>query len=395
MKRKFYVSAIYTSPPNTMSGNTKIMIEIINNLADDFDFTIFTTEPETFNNNLTQYSRQFSEIIPIDYPFKKFNYFSHYSEIRYIQEIYEAYFKKNKINSEDYFFTPSGFAPDVLPVYSLRKKYEFKWVASFFLFIPTPLENIINNYKFPLLKYVIYYFYDRFLFGRILQKADLFLITNDYDRKHFPISLKDKIFAIYGGVNTEEIFKAKKGWSGEKLYDAVFCSRLHPQKGISQLLDVWSIVIKSLPDAKLAIIGNGEKSYERFLRNKAEKLGLEKNLKWFGYVNGIDKYKIYLQSKIFLHGTIYDNNGMVAAEALCTGLPVVMYDLPLLKGIYTDGCFKVKVGDKNSYAQAIIEILNDQLALKNLAPDLKMQKQMIEQWDWSYRVKLFREKLKI
>lgn len=393
MKRKFYISAIYTSPPGTMGGNTKIMLEIINNLSDDFDFIIFTTEPETFDNHLTQYSRQSSEVIPIDYPFKKFNYFSHYSEIRYIQEIYEAYFRKDIINTEDYFFTPSGFAPDVLPVYNLREKYEFKWLASFFLFIPTPLENIINSYKFPLLRYVIYYFYDRFLFGKILQKADLFLITNDYDRRHFPANLKDKIFAIYGGVNTEEIFKAKKRWGGEKPYGAVFCSRLHPQKGISQLLDVWSQVIKSLPSAKLAIIGNGEKSYERFLRSKAEKLGLGNNLKWFGYVDGIDKYQIYLQSKILLHGTIYDNNGMVAAEALCTGLPVIMYNLPPLKDVYTDGCLKVKVGDKNSYAQAIIETLNNQSALKKLAPDLKMQEQMMGYWDWSQRVKRFREAL--
>lgn len=388
MKNKFYVSAIYTSPPGTMGGNTKILIEIVNNLSDRFNFVIFTTESKTFQINLKNKSR--IKIIPVNYPFKKFNYFNHYSEIKYITKIYQEYFSKNKINQNDYFFSPSDFAPDVMPVYNLRKQYKFNWLASLFLFIPNPLENLINQYKFPFLKYIIYFAYQRYIFSKILQKADLFLITNNYDRKYFPKKFKEKIFAIYGGVNLEEIEKAKKEFNGRKEYDAVFCSRLHPQKGISQLLDVWGMVIKEIPNAKLAIIGNGEKKYEGYLREKAKDLEIQKNLKWFGYVNGADKYKIYLQSRVFLHGTIYDNNGMVAAEALCTGLPVIMYDLLQLKNVYTLGCIKVEIGNKKKYAKAIIDSLKE----KNKRLDLKLQNELIEYWDWKKRLEIFLDYLK-
>ena len=95
------------------------------------------------------------------------------------------------------------------------------------------------------------------------------LLTNDIDRKFFPENRQKDILSIYGGVNFEQIDEAKiekiTGWK----YDAVFCSRLHQQKGISQLLNVWSIVIKKFPTAQLAIIGNGDPNYELFLKDKA------------------------------------------------------------------------------------------------------------------------------
>lgn len=323
-KNKFYVSAIYTSPPNSMGGNTKILIEIINNLHDKYDFVILTTEPKTFKINLVKPEKV--KIVPIKYPFKKFNLLTHFKEIKYIERIYDEFFKKNKISENDYFFSPSDFAPDVLPIYLLKNKYKFKWIPSLFLFIPNPIQNLLNHYKFPFFKYILYYFYQRYVFTKILEKGDLFLITNHYDKKFFPKKIRNKILDIYGGVNMEQIEAAKKALKNkEKLYDAVFCSRLHPQKGISQLLDVWKKVIKVIPSAELVIMGNGEKKFEEFLKEKVKKLGIDKNINWLGFVNGAEKYKVYLQSKIFLHGTIYDNNGMVAAEALCSGIPVIMY----------------------------------------------------------------------
>lgn len=382
--KKFYVSAIYTSPYWSMGGNTKILIEIINNLNHKFKFIVFTTEPLTFKDNLKMTKN--IKIVKIKYPFKKFNYLSHLSEIKYITRQYKKYFTKHKLTKEDYFFSQSDFAPDVVPVAKLKDKYKFIWITSLFLFIPNPFENLLNNYKFPFFKYIIYYFYQRYIFSKIVAKGDLFLITNDYDRKYFPQKFKNRIFAIYGGVNPEQIEEARKHWKGNKIYDAVYCSRLHPQKGISGILDIWRMVLEKKPNAKLAIIGNGEKSYEEFLKDKAKNLRIDKNIKWFGYINGVEKYKIYLQSKIFLHGTIYDNNGMVAAEALCTGLPVIMYDLPQLKEIYNYGCIKIGSNNKSEYAEKVIDLLsfNKYVRLKN-------DKKLLKYWDWKQRVSLFLE----
>jgi glycosyltransferase involved in cell wall biosynthesis len=388
IKNKFYVSAIYTSPPNSMGGNTKILIEIINNLYDKYDFVVLTTEPKTFEINLVKPKKV--KIVPIKYPYEKFNLLTHFKEIKYIEDTYNEYFKQNKISENDYFFSPSDFAPDVLPIFLLKKKYNFKWIPSLFLFIPNPIQNLFNHYKFPFFKYILYYFYQRFVFNKIKKKGDLFLITNEYDKKFFPKKLRKKILAIYGGVNLEQIEEAKRGLKNKnKLYDAVFCSRLHPQKGISQLLDVWKKVTEVIPTAKLVIMGNGEKKFEEFLKEKAKKLGIDNNINWFGFVNGAEKYKVYLQSKMFLHGTIYDNNGMVAAEALCSGISVIMYDLPQLKDIYRDGCTKIEIGNKNQYAQEIINKLKSYKTTK-----ITNRNKIADVWDWQNRAKTFNAFLK-
>jgi len=392
VKKNFYISAIYTSPPTTMGGNTKIMLEMIDTLADIFNFVIFTTEPKTFEKNLRSYKK--ITINRIQYPFHKFSYTSHIQEIQYITGVLESYFKKKALKKEDYFYSCSDFAPDVLPIYSLREKYTFTWIASLYLFIPNPIKNIKNKYGFPFVKYAVYYFYQRYIFKKIISSADLFFITNDYDKKYFPDILKNKIFAIYGGVNIDEVKAAKKKWSGIKKYDAVFCSRLHPQKGISQVLDIWAMVVRDSPHVQLAIIGNGEKQYELYLKRKATKLGINRNIKWLGYVNGIEKYKIYLQSNVFLHGTIYDNNGMVAAEALCTGLPVIMFDLPQLRNVYNKGCIKITVGNLEEYCNVVKKILKDNSIKINTQLNDTERKNIMEYWDWKRRilnVKMFLE----
>ena len=107
-----------------------------------------------------------------------------------------------------------------------------------------------------------------------------------------------------------------------------------------------------------------------------------------GYVNGIDKYKLYKSSKLLVHPTVYDNNGMVAAEALCTGLPVVMYDLPQLKKIYTKGCVKVMPYDKNKYADSIISLF-EQKKYNQLKPSTSDVSGIREFWSWKNRVREF------
>ena len=136
-------------------------------------------------------------------------------------------------------------------------------------------------------------------------------------------------------------------------------------------------------------MGNGEKKFEEFLKEKVKKLGIDKNINWLGFVNGAEKYKVYLQSKIFLHGTIYDNNGMVAAEALCSGIPVIMYDLPQLRYIYKDGCIKIEIGNKNQYAQEIISKLKT-----SRITGITNRNKIADLWNWQNRAKTFNDFLK-
>ena len=217
------------------------------------------------------------------------------------------------------------------------------------------------------------------------RSADGFVITNDSDMRHFPNEMHKRIFAFYGGVNVDQIPQGDV----PKTRDVVFCSRIHPQKGVEGLMDIWARVHKRCPKARLTIIGNGAPAYERHVKAKADRLGIADTIDWMGYVNNEAKYEIYRSARVHVHPTVYDNNGMVAAEALCSGLPVVMYDLPALRHVYTTGCVKVPYGDKSAFADEIVRLLADGCHLAAVAPTSEDVAALRRQWDWPSRVARF------
>lgn len=358
MKSRLFISAIYVSNSGTMAGNTRIALEAIRYLSEVYEVVVFTTEAETFRKYLPN-SVRYEIRCPTDYRFHKMSMRTHIQEVLFVYRWFSKYFVQCPLRESDLFYSASDFAPDVLPILLLRSRYRFKWIASLYLVIPSIFENVKHGYGFPIAKYLVYFVYQRLLLIAIKGFASGIIVTNWVDATRLRRFPKKRVFAIYGGVNLTEIDAVDTEGlkQNAKVYDAVFCGRLHEQKGIGAFLEVWRRVVDDMPCARLAIIGNGAPEYERYLRKRSFRLGLENNVDWLGYVDGIEKFRIYRSSKIFVHSTVYDNNGMVAAEALCAGLPVIMYDLPSLREVYTVGCVKVPCYDKLEFASRVLEML--------------------------------------
>ncbi len=150
-------------------------------------------------------------------------------------------------------------------------------------------------------------------------------------------------------------------------------------KGVDYLIDIWDRVCKILPNARLALIGNGSKDFEEKIQQEISKRGLKRNIDTLGYMDGIDKYLVLKASKVFLHTSIYDNSGMTAAEAMACGLPAVRFDIPALRIAYPKGMLVVPLKDSGEFAKAVLQLLTNN--------DLfcKLQKEALElaeNWDW-------------
>ena len=95
-------------------------------------------------------------------------------------------------------------------------------------------------------------------------------------------------------------------------------------KRIDLLLDTFKEVIKKLPNTKLILVGNLNKS--NLFRKLLEKTDLETKEKLFIYGQGADHSllsNLYQISDIFIHTSIYEGFGVVLAEAALSGLPIV------------------------------------------------------------------------
>jgi glycosyltransferase involved in cell wall biosynthesis len=159
-----------------------------------------------------------------------------------------------------------------------------------------------------------------------------------------------KVVVVRGGVDTK--ISASIPEPVEKQFDAVFIGRFHPQKGVLELIDIWKYVCEQKKDAKLAMIGVG--NLEEAVAKKIKDYSLSYNVILFGFKDGIEKVKIFKDSKVVVHPAIYDSGGMAACEAMACGLPGVSFDLPALKTYYPKGMIKTPCYDLRAFAENIL-----------------------------------------
>ena len=372
-----------------MGGNSKIALEAARCLSDSAEvhFVVPEEKIKTLDDSIGRPPKLLIHTLPA---FNKDDKRHPIDAIRHNLGPTRELFTQLDLGEGDIVFAISDFHIDVISLYRLQREFNFKWLPSVFLFVPFIIENLVNGYRFPPVKYLIYWFYQRTLFGLMKRRATGFVVTNESDYHYFPKRFSGKLFAYYGGVNVDQIPNEPP----TKKYDVVFCSRLHPQKGIDSFLDVWKQVLAMRSESQLAIIGNGSEQYEAYLKEKAKDLGISQSIEWLGYVNNEAKFRIYSASRVFVHPTVFDNNGMVAAEALCSGLPVVMQDLPSLRSVYTTGCIKVPFGDKDAFARAIVDLLGNPDLYAATAPSASDIAGLREKWRWESRAGQFLEFLR-
>ena len=365
-----------------MGGNSKITLEMARELCRRYDIHIIVPEGKvkTIENNLPECLDKIQVHV-----IKQYHGREKYELLRasrHYLRVIKPILSKLKAGPDDWLFSCSDFHCDAYPGYTLQKLFGYRWLPSAFLFVPSIVENLLKGYKFPPILYLAAWCYARVFLYFATKRASAFVVTNKSDFRHFPRRFNGRLFDFYGGVNVDQIPTEPQ----PKTRDVVFCSRLHPQKGIDAFLDTWALVHANEPALRLTVIGNGEPAYERYLKDKAKRLGLADSIDWLGYVNNEAKFKIYAASRLFVHPTVFDNNGMVAAEALCTGLPVIMQDLPALRDVYTTGCLKVPFGDRQAFAEAIVRLLTDKAAYTAVAPTPAQVAELRARWNWATRV---------
>lgn len=102
---------------------------------------------------------------------------------------------------------------------------------------------------------------------------------------------------------------------------AFFLSRINPKKGLPMLLDAWK---KLSPEGwRLVIAGNDDSQHLPEVKAKIAALGLREQVKLVGPLFGAAKELAYREADLFVLPSYSENFGIVVAEALGYGLPVL------------------------------------------------------------------------
>lgn len=106
----------------------------------------------------------------------------------------------------------------------------------------------------------------------------------------------------------------------------LFLSRIHEKKGCDLLLDAFAQVAKTDKSLHLVMAGPDQTGWIAALHAQAEKLGIANRISWPGMLQGDDKWGAYYSAEVFCLPSHQENFGIVVAEALACGLPVLISD---------------------------------------------------------------------
>ena len=134
----------------------------------------------------------------------------------------------------------------------------------------------------------------------------------------------------------------------------LFIGRLHPKKGIENLLQALEILGDE--SLTLTIYGSGDESYLHSLHQLVHKLGIEKLVSFQGHVSGERKMKAFIKADVCIVPSFTENFGMVVAEALAHGVPVIASKGTPWEELMRRGCGLWVENTPDSLAQAVTRI---------------------------------------
>jgi len=176
------------------------------------------------------------------------------------------------------------------------------------------------------------------------------LALNTYPNLNFDV--------VYNGVdiNVFKPLKNKNNKGGEKV-KLICVSRLMKFKGIQHLLLALSQM--KLKNVELLIVGTG--NFENDLKKLSAKLNLNKTVSFYGYCDNNKLPELYNDADIFVLPSLAEAFGLVFAEAMACGLPIIGTTAGGIPEVVRNGenGILVQPGNVNELKNALEELINN------------------------------------
>lgn len=153
----------------------------------------------------------------------------------------------------------------------------------------------------------------------------------------------------------EYVKENSKYTSGKRI---LWIGRISEEKRTKDALLMMKVLIDSIPDATLDIVGQLEKSYGEETLKLYDDLNLNSNVRFHGYQKDVSEY--YKNCDVFIMTSETEGSPLVLLEANAHGIPCVMYQLPFLSDLTSEyGIITVPLGRADLMAESVTNLLKD------------------------------------
>jgi glycosyltransferase involved in cell wall biosynthesis len=147
--------------------------------------------------------------------------------------------------------------------------------------------------------------------------------------------------------------KSTRQWLPGGHLRMLFIGRYHPIKGIERLLEAMKL-LSCL--ASVRLFGDGDRNYIEELRKLIISYDLHNRVELNGFLNDDRKEEVFQSSDLLVLPSHSENFGMVVAEALAHGVPVLVSNKTPWREIESRGCGRYVDNDPTSLARAIEDL---------------------------------------
>jgi glycosyltransferase involved in cell wall biosynthesis len=199
--------------------------------------------------------------------------------------------------------------------------------------------------------------------GRLLRDARFLHALNASEAESIRVAgWARPIVTIPNGTALPELGNSIPGNDGPRIL--LFVGRLHPKKGLEELIRSWALLPPGLRDRwTLKIAGWDEVGLLANLVSLAQALGVEHGIEFMGPVYGEEKDAVFRSASAFILPSYSEGLPMAVLEAWSYELPVFMTaacNLP--KGFAAGAAFEIGTAPE-AITPALVATLEDQGAL--------------------------------
>ena len=180
----------------------------------------------------------------------------------------------------------------------------------------------------------------KLIFGTLFQypamrRADMFVASCQEEADDIRrLGFVQPIAIVGNGIDVPASVPYGKA-SRRRMY---FLSRIHPKKNVELLIRCWSKLEKEFPDWDLSIVGRDVgNDYADEMKRLSKALRCQR-ITFEGEIRGREKERFMAESECMVLPTHSENFGMVVAESLAWGTPVICSQGAPWAGLTANGC---------------------------------------------------------
>lgn len=154
----------------------------------------------------------------------------------------------------------------------------------------------------------------------VLRCVDVVIFNSELERKDslVPRALATEVIP-HAVIEASERASPKKTEAAHFVFG--FLGRLHPKKNVELIISALALLDNRF---RAVVAGSGSPIYEQYLRELAEQAGVHSRIDWRGQIDRESRSEYLGELRVLVMPSNYESFGMVAAESMAVGVPVVV-----------------------------------------------------------------------